>query len=100
MWLSIKMEFPGIDANGGPMYIGTGCFHRRVNLCERKHCNEHEVDWKRESGMKIEGNARDLEEECKALASCAYEENTQWGKEVSPPLSLSCKRTHGLGCTN
>ncbi|KAJ6408616.1 hypothetical protein OIU84_011864 [Salix udensis] len=82
MKVIFKMEFPGIDANGGPMYIGTGCFHRRVNLCERKHCNEHEVDSKRESDMKIEGNARDVEEECKALASCAYEENTQWGKEV------------------
>ena len=87
------MEFPGIDANGGPMYIGTGCFHRRVNLCERKHCNEHKVDWKRVADIQIEGNARDLEEECKVLASCAYEENTQWGIEVSlslsPSLSLS-----------
>lgn len=97
------MEFPGIDANGGPMYIGTGCFHRRVNLCERKHCNEHKVDWKRVADIKIEGNARDLEEECKVLASCAYEENTQWGIEVPPPSLAQTHthtRTHGLGCTN
>ncbi|CAK7323343.1 unnamed protein product [Dovyalis caffra] len=77
-----EMEFPGIDANGGPMYIGTGCFHRRVNLCERKHSNEHIVDWKRVTEIKIEQSARALEEECKVLASCTYEENTQWGKEV------------------
>jgi hypothetical protein len=38
--------------------------------------------------IQIEGNARDLEEECKVLASCAYEENTQWGIEVSLSLSL------------
>lgn len=89
-----KMEFPGIDANGGPMYIGTGCFHRRVNLCERKHCNEHKVDWKRVADIKIEGNARDLEEECKVLASCAYEENTQWGIEVG--LKYGCLLEDGM----
>jgi hypothetical protein len=50
------------------------------------------------ANIQIEGNARDLEEECKVLASCAYEENTQWGIEVSlslppsPSLSLSLSR--------
>ncbi|KAG6770954.1 hypothetical protein POTOM_022297 [Populus tomentosa] len=89
-----KMEFPGIDANGGPMYIGTGCFHRRVNLRERKHCNEHKVDWKRVADIKIEGNARDLEEECKVLASYAYEESTQWGIEVG--LKYGCLLEDGM----
>ncbi|GFZ12615.1 cellulose synthase like E1 [Actinidia rufa] len=31
-----EVEFSGLDGYGGPLYIGTGCFHRRDILCGRK----------------------------------------------------------------
>ncbi|KAE8722252.1 Cellulose synthase like E1 [Hibiscus syriacus] len=32
----VELELLGFDANGGPSYIGTGCFHRRASLWERR----------------------------------------------------------------
>ncbi|THU48253.1 hypothetical protein C4D60_Mb09t24300 [Musa balbisiana] len=29
MWMGYKVELAGLDSWGGPLYIGTGCFHRR-----------------------------------------------------------------------
>ncbi|KAK3432266.1 hypothetical protein EUGRSUZ_E03847 [Eucalyptus grandis] len=63
-----KVELHGMDNNGGPLYIGTGCFHRRETL--------------------IQDSASVLEETCKPLASCGYEENTEWGKEMG--LKYGC----------
>lgn len=69
------MEFNGLDGNGGPLYIGTGCFHRRDVICGRKYGEEEE-----EESEKIQ---EILETEMiKALASCTYEEGSEWGKEV------------------
>lgn len=82
----VKLEFPGIDANGGPLYIGTGCFHRRDALCGKKFRKEAPVDWKKREDERIKGNADVLEETSKILASCSYEKNTQWGKEVHKNL--------------
>ncbi|XP_027335305.1 cellulose synthase-like protein E1 isoform X2 [Abrus precatorius] len=100
-----ELEFPGLDGLGGPMYIGTGCFHRRETLCGRKFDNQFKNDW--ESGNKNidhikEASLHELEEKSKALASCTYEENTLWGKEmgllygcsvedVITGLSIQCK---------
>lgn len=72
-FLFIKVEFHGMDGYGGPPYVGTGCFHRRNTLTGKKFDNECMEDWKREETV----------DKIKALASCTYEENTQWGKEVS-----------------
>lgn len=69
-----KEEFNGLDGNGGPLYIGTGCFHRRDVICGRKYGEEEE---KSEKIQEIIEPAM-----IKTLASCTYEENTQWGKEV------------------
>ncbi|KAK7305265.1 hypothetical protein VNO77_43167 [Canavalia gladiata] len=83
--VSYEVEFPGMDGLGGPMYVGTGCFHRREILCGRKFNDQYKNDWK--SGnenidhMK-EASLHELEEKSKALASCTYEENTSWGKET------------------
>ncbi|XP_065632920.1 cellulose synthase-like protein E6 [Quercus suber] len=84
-----EAELPGLDGNGGPCYIGSGCFHRREILCGRKYSKECKVDWKRLKNREVEESVSVLEETCKVLASCTYEENTQWGKEVSLSLSLS-----------
>ncbi|CAJ1963856.1 unnamed protein product [Sphenostylis stenocarpa] len=78
------MEFHGMDALGGPLYIGTGCFHRREILCGRKFNNQYKKDWngcKNIDHMK-EASLHELEEKSKALASCTYEKNTLWGKEM------------------
>ena len=82
-----KVDLPGLDANGGPCYIGSGCFHRRKALCGMKYSEECEREWKRETDRTARESASVLEASCKVLASCSYEENTQWGKEV--PLSVS-----------
>ncbi|KAG5516231.1 hypothetical protein RHGRI_037060 [Rhododendron griersonianum] len=85
---SLKVEFPGLDANGGPAYIGTGCFHRRDTLCGKKYKNDYQIDWRTENDRRVEESTTVLEETCKTLASCSYEENTEWGKEVSSPWVL------------
>ncbi|KAG5517037.1 hypothetical protein RHGRI_037702 [Rhododendron griersonianum] len=83
-----EVEFPGLDANGGPAYIGTGCFHRRDTLCRKKYKNNYQIDWRTENDRRVEESTTVLEETCKTLASCSYEENTEWGKEVSSPWVL------------
>ena len=91
----IKVEIAGFDSNGGPCYIGTGCFHRRETLCGKKYSKECEKEQlTRNNYRNREENACVLEETCKALASCSYEDNTQWGNKVPTPLSLT--HTHTL----
>lgn len=76
------MEFHGIDGFGGPLYIGTGCFHKRESLCGMKFNDEYKHNWKTEDDLFKEANLQEMEEKSKDLASCSYEKNTQWGKEV------------------
>lgn len=70
MRIGMDVEFHGMDGYGGPPYVGTGCFHRRNTLTGKKFDNECMEDWKRE----------ETADKIKVLASCTYEENTQWGK--------------------
>ncbi|KAL4340603.1 hypothetical protein GQ457_08G005710 [Hibiscus cannabinus] len=83
-----KLEFPGFDANGGPCYIGTGCFHRRDALCGKKYDETCKVDWKRLNHRRVEESASVLEATCKVLASCSFEQNSPWGKEMG--LKYGC----------
>ncbi|XVE90175.1 hypothetical protein DITRI_Ditri20bG0057100 [Diplodiscus trichospermus] len=78
---------PGVDANGGPCYIGTGCFHRREALCGKKYDKQCKVEWKRLNDRKVKESASVLEQTCKALASSTFEQNTLWRKEVCDALS-------------
>jgi hypothetical protein len=82
------VEFYSIDGFGGPMYIGTGCFHRRDTLCGRKFSKQYRNDWKYTNDDHIikEPSLQELEQNSKTLASCSYEENTSWGKEVTLTL--------------
>ncbi|XXG55197.1 hypothetical protein AAC387_Pa03g2915 [Persea americana] len=82
-----EVDFHGMDGNGGPMYVGTGCFHRRESLCGKKY-GKGKVEWKKEIQNRIDDRTSNLEERAKALASCTYEENTQWGKEMG--LKYGC----------
>ncbi|KAK7276973.1 hypothetical protein RIF29_18122 [Crotalaria pallida] len=78
----IEVELHGADGYGGPLYIGTCCFHRRDALCGKKYNGRYTEDWESEIGHVIETNLQELEEKSKALASCTYEENTLWGKKM------------------
>ncbi|KAF4363266.1 hypothetical protein G4B88_016077 [Cannabis sativa] len=35
--LIMEVDLRGFDSNGGPCYIGTGCFHRRESLSRKKY---------------------------------------------------------------
>ncbi|KAB1215087.1 Cellulose synthase-like protein E6 [Morella rubra] len=77
-----EVEFPGLDGYGGPLYIGSGCFHRRDALCGREYSKGFETDWKSANGMRSEESVYKLEEQTKRLASCIYEEDTRWGQDM------------------
>ncbi|KAL4618579.1 hypothetical protein ACB092_06G020900 [Castanea dentata] len=80
--VSSELEFHGLDGCGGPLYIGTGCFHRRDILCGRKFSKEYKGDWKSVKHIKREKSVLEFEEKLKGLASSTYDKNTQWGKEM------------------
>ncbi|KAG7963201.1 hypothetical protein I3843_09G107000 [Carya illinoinensis] len=90
--LNVEMgvELPGFDGNGGPCFIGTGCFHRRNSLCGQKYSDQEcKANWKGCDDIKIEESASVQEDTSKVLASCTYEEKyTQWGNEVG--LKYGC----------
>ncbi|KAJ7960951.1 Cellulose synthase, partial [Quillaja saponaria] len=79
-----EVEFHGMDGYGGPLYGGTGCFHRRDTLCGGKFNTEYKNDWSDDQNdqLIIEASKNELEERSKEVASIACEENTQWGKEM------------------
>ena len=83
-YVYMKQEFYGLDGYGGPLYIGTGCFHRRDILCGNKFNDLHTSDWKSENkfDQMTQVSIYEQVEESKTLASCTYEENTTWGKKV------------------
>ncbi|KAI9185449.1 hypothetical protein LWI28_007331 [Acer negundo] len=96
------VEFHGLDFYGGPLYIGTGCFHRRETLLGREFSKENKIVLKSENVTKREENVLEFEENLKSLANCSYEKNTQWGNEmglkygcpvedVITGLSIQCK---------
>ncbi|KAK8689897.1 hypothetical protein V6N13_088605 [Hibiscus sabdariffa] len=79
----MELELAGFDGNGGPCYIGTGCFHRRDTLCGMKYRKDFKGEWKpMENDRNTKQSASVLEQKSKALASCSFEENTQWGMEM------------------
>ncbi|KAJ0682001.1 putative cellulose synthase (UDP-forming) [Helianthus annuus] len=77
-----ELEMGGMDANGGPCYIGSGCFHRRHALRGAIYTVFFKQEWNGETTRNENESTSVLEERCKPLASCTYEKNTQWGKDV------------------
>ncbi|XP_058112685.1 cellulose synthase-like protein E6 isoform X1 [Magnolia sinica] len=84
----LGVELHGMDAFGGPLYIGTGCFFRRESLCGKKYGEDYKEEWKKEMEGRAKGSAMELEDRAKGLASCTCEVNTQWGKEMG--LKYGC----------
>ncbi|KAJ7960947.1 Cellulose synthase [Quillaja saponaria] len=78
-----EVELHGVDGYGGPLYIGSGCFHGRETLCGSKFSNDCRNEWKDDQNdqLIIEASKHELEEKSKQLASSTYEENNQWEKE-------------------
>ncbi|XP_050371387.1 cellulose synthase-like protein E1 [Argentina anserina] len=104
-----EVEFHGLDGYGGTLYVGSGCFHRRDTLCGRKFNKEYKSEMKWENRKGEETSILKLEESCKSLASCTFEENTQWGKEmglkygcpvedVITGLSIQCRGWKSVYC--
>ncbi|KAH9604922.1 hypothetical protein KSS87_015353 [Heliosperma pusillum] len=83
-----QVELPGLDGIGGPLYIGTGCFHRREILEGLKYSKEYKIKWKTQNTTTANRTLDELEERAKKLASSTYELNSQWGKEVG--LKYGC----------
>ncbi|XP_065862702.1 cellulose synthase-like protein E1 [Euphorbia lathyris] len=97
-----NVEFHGLDGVGGPMYIGSGCFHRRDILYGKKYGDNSKLEWRRQNDHKREESLQELEAVAKPLASCTCEQNTEWGNEmglkygcpvedVITGLSIQCK---------
>ncbi|KAL9233680.1 hypothetical protein vseg_008644 [Gypsophila vaccaria] len=83
-----EVEFPGLDGLGGPLYIGTGCFHRREVLQGLRYTKEYMIDNKIQNTFMAKEVSQELEEKAKNLASSTYELNSQWGKEIG--LKYGC----------
>ena len=82
-WIYHQVELRGFDGVGGPLYIGTGCFHRREILCGRRFTNDYnKEDWERGMKEKRELSIYQIEEKARSLTTCTYENNTQWGNEI------------------
>lgn len=73
-----------------PCIGGTGCFHRRETLCGKKYNKDlnGSVHLNVQTNKKISKTVDELEEACKLLVDCNFENGSQWGKEVSFSLSL------------
>ncbi|GAB4845929.1 hypothetical protein Ancab_024935 [Ancistrocladus abbreviatus] len=91
---AMEVEFHGLDGYGGPIYIGTGCFHRRDILYGKKFSKDCRLEWLKQSEKNIEGSVQELEEKAKALASCTYDkQHPEWGKEVGIQYGFICEDT-------
>ncbi|XP_051135628.1 LOW QUALITY PROTEIN: cellulose synthase-like protein E1 [Andrographis paniculata] len=77
-----EVEFHGLDGCGGPAYIGTGCFHRRDTLCGKYPAKEYTVDMEQSRAPEKGESTTHLEERIAELASCTFEKNTLWGREM------------------
>ncbi|MFS7963710.1 putative cellulose synthase (UDP-forming) [Helianthus anomalus] len=86
MRVIFEVDCHGLDGNGGMTYIGTGCFHRRDILLGKSFDGESRIDWKMENDHKE--TPENMIEELKNLASCTYEIDTEWGKEMG--LKYGC----------
>nr|GLL22507.1 cellulose synthase-like protein E1 [Ipomoea trifida] len=82
------VEFRGLDGYGGPMYVGTGCFHRRESICGREFSKATRTELQSDPPRMTHKNAHELEERLQELVSCTYEENSQWGYEIG--LKYGC----------
>jgi hypothetical protein len=87
LFFLIEIDSHGLDEHGGPLYIGSGCYHRRESLLGEKYDETRKLKLvKRERDYKSTVLA--LEQRAKNLITCTFEDNTQWGNEVRTVLSF------------
>ncbi|CAL9760331.1 unnamed protein product [Musa acuminata subsp. burmannicoides] len=79
--LMTEVDFHGLDGVGGPLYTGSGCFHRRECLMGKKYDANSKAQLEL-SRKNLDANTSILEEKAKHLVTCSYENNTEWGKEM------------------
>ncbi|KAM4127284.1 hypothetical protein ACJW30_02G078200 [Castanea mollissima] len=91
-----SVQWQGIDGLKGPILSGTGFYIKRVSICGRSIQDIDLEELKQSFGSSNEliksllGNYKSnalnvqhrLLEETQLLASCTYEKDTKWGKEV------------------
>ncbi|KMZ60531.1 Cellulose synthase-like CSLE, family GT2 [Zostera marina] len=83
--ISSKFDLQGMNALGGPLYIGTGCFFRRCSIIGKKYVGDSSdlLQWRKEGGIvNTDERISMLEQKSRVYASCTYEQNTLWGKEM------------------
>jgi len=78
----MQFELAGICGYGAALFCGTGCLHRRESL-SGSYPRDCRVKWESKPKRNHNRTIDEVNEASKALATCTYEEGTQWGKEVS-----------------
>ncbi|KAG6394166.1 hypothetical protein SASPL_144746 [Salvia splendens] len=73
-----EVELLAFDTHGGPLCIGSCCFHIRDALTGKKYEKEFPINWKQVNEIQ-EPERENLLEETAKLANCGYEENSSWG---------------------
>ncbi|GJR51056.1 cellulose synthase-like protein E1 isoform X2 [Tanacetum coccineum] len=79
--MNALIDFHGLDGMGGPLYVGTGCFHRREILSGKSLYDGKRIDWNMVNDHKETTSENYTNEELKKLATCTFETDTEWGKE-------------------
>ncbi|XP_031259712.1 cellulose synthase-like protein E6 [Pistacia vera] len=78
-----QVELAGIGGYDAALYCGTACFHRRESLSGAKYSKDYREHKNSEAKETDERrNVDELEKTSKILASCSYEKDTAWGKEM------------------
>ncbi|WCJ33117.1 cellulose synthase like E1 [Euphorbia peplus] len=78
-----QLEQSGMGGHDAAAYLGTGCFHRRETLCGKKYSAANKLKLEVNSNNKRDGTSIDeLEQASKLVASCSFEKDTLWGKEM------------------
>ncbi|KAG5053464.1 hypothetical protein JHK87_005662 [Glycine soja] len=96
-----EFELAGICGYGAALFCGTGCLHRRESL-SGAYLKDYKAKWDSKPKRNDNRTIDELNEASKVLATCTYEESTQWGKEkglvygipvedIATGLVISCR---------
>ncbi|XP_038899589.1 cellulose synthase-like protein E6 isoform X2 [Benincasa hispida] len=79
-----EIELAGMGGYVAALYCGTGCFHRREALNGKKYVEDlnGSVHLDVQTKKKVSKPVNELEEACKLLVDCKFENGSQWGKEM------------------
>ncbi|XP_022139749.1 cellulose synthase-like protein E6 [Momordica charantia] len=82
--VSNEIDLVALDGYGAALYCGTGCFHRRETLCGKKYSKDvsGSVHLDVQTKKEVAKTVYELEEACKLLVDCNFENGSQWGKEM------------------